>query len=721
MESLRISGVEENPEPPVFDGAFRRQALLAAVDAGGGKVFAADRVSGKVIVYDPAAGKPKNIMNADRLVYNLAASADGGRLLVSSYRNAGSLNYVFDEQRAVVTEYDARRGRKTGREWKGVYDGRYFRNGVIGLGSDRHNNNIVYLSELKEAEVLLRGTEELLYSNPTPLDAAWIAFTAAKRGRRELCLYNYETREVYTLVSDLEDDESRWKHLRELGFYEGRIFFSYDHDGRMYKLGMANPGGFLNGGAETIEVVFSERDFSGGVFRPVMAQGAIYYRGAFTSRDALLKFPEDGESLSGIHASLSLRPWDDEERRAADLPALSVPAALTEPSAPIENRLPSSRFWGVGRLNPFKFWLPYPLVRLDPYSAFGLTVNGPSLFSMMMDPTDANQIFLNAAMDIPYLMGDVTLSWLNLSLGFPLTFKFSDTLDTGRTRYSGVVRDTVFSVNASFSRGLGSERLIFSVSPGFEFLAYAPEPPGRPVWTGGPESAYTWDYQAPYYVGILGLGLSSLFKANWEIFGQGASLAAYGKYALRHGTPAAAQALPRIEGVAQAAFEPYLPLRFRLYGVWDERGMNLAGQSSPFSSTPFSAFASVEYVSTGRLRTSNLQWLAGGEAEVKLFKVEIQRHISHLYFNRVFGALAYRGAVYDDGGNPAAEGTVLTGSYRLAQSLVLRLGGAVSFAVLPYVPFRLSASFVGVWKISNAGDENSRHDFWMGPELTFSY
>jgi hypothetical protein len=208
--------------------------------------------------------------------------------------------------------------------------------------------------------------------------------------------------------------------------------------------------------------------------------------------------------------------------------------------------------------------------------------------------------------------------------------------------------------------------------------------------------------------------------AAGEVFGRGVSLAAYGKYALRQGMSPEDQALPRVEGVLQAAFEPYLPLRFRLYGVWDERGMNLAGQSSPFSSTPFSTFASAEYVNTGSLRMTGIQWLAGGEAEVKLFKFEIQRHVSHLYVNRFFGTLAYRGAVYDDGGHPAAEGTVLTGPYRLAQSLALRLGGAASFAIVPYVPFRLSASLVGLWKISNVNDGNNRNDFWFGPEITLS-
>ncbi|MDR0388035.1 MAG: hypothetical protein LBH57_08360, partial [Treponema sp.] len=437
-ESLRIPGIEENPEPPVFDGAFRRKALLTAMDAGGGKVFAADRTSGKIIAYDSAAGESRNIMNIDRMgVYNIAASAGGDLLLVSYYRAAGSLNYLFEERRAVVTEYDVRRGRKTGREWKGIYDGRYFRDGVVGLGSDRHNGSIVYRSGSGE-ETLLRGTEELLYSNPTPLDNTWIAFTAAWRGTRELCFYNYETGEVYTVGADAEgtdteDDENRWKYIRGLGFYEGRILFSYDHDGGMYKLGMLDPGGFLSGNAGTLEAVFSERDFSGGVFLPVMANGAVYYRGAFASHDALMKFPEAGDSLSGFRVSLSLKPWDDGRRRAAALPEVSAPGENSG-----ENGLPSSRFWGLRYLNPLKFWIPYPLIRLDPYSTLGITVNGPAVFSLMMDPTDTNQIFLNAAMDIPYLMGDITLTWLNLSLGFPLTFVFSDTLDTGRSRYSGV-------------------------------------------------------------------------------------------------------------------------------------------------------------------------------------------------------------------------------------------------------------------------------------------
>jgi len=66
--------------------------------------------------------------------------------------------------------------------------------------------------------------------------------------------------------------------------------------------------------------IFSERDFSGGVFLPVMVGDEIYYRGAFATWDALMKFPEKAHSLSGLRVPLRLRPWDDDERQAIARP-----------------------------------------------------------------------------------------------------------------------------------------------------------------------------------------------------------------------------------------------------------------------------------------------------------------------------------------------------------------------------------------------------------------
>jgi len=212
-----------------------------------------------------------------------------------------------------------------------------------------------------------------------------------------------------------------------------------------------------------------------------------------------------------------------------------------------------------------------------------------------------------------------------------------------------------------------------------------------------------------------------LSQVSWELFGQGTDLSLYGRYPFLHGMPPEDQELPRFEGVLWAAFEPWLPLRFRLYGVWDQRGMNIAGRSRTFSTTPFNAFSSAEYVNTDETaRMEDLQWLGGGEAEVKLFSFEIQRHLSHLYFNRIFSTLAYRGVVYDDKGHPAAEGKVLTGPYRLAQSLVLRLGSGISTAIFPIFPIHASLSFVAAWKMSNIHD-GENNDFWPGLEFSLNF
>jgi hypothetical protein len=182
---------------------------------------------------------------------------------------------------------------------------------------------------------------------------------------------------------------------------------------------------------------------------------------------------------------------------------------------------------------------------------------------------------------------------------------------------------------------------------------------------------------------------------------------------------------PRIEGVLQTAFESImplsvpLPLRFRFFGVWDKNLMTLSGNSSAFTAASFADFAPAEYDSAANV---GMEWLAGGEAEVKLFSLEIQKSpsnwflFSHLYFNRFFGTLAYRGAFYDDDGAPSAAGNPLGDTYRLTQSLILRLGLTFSSTTLPVLPLTLSLNVLGGWKISNLND-GKNNDYWIGLTL----
>jgi hypothetical protein len=677
-ESLRIRGIEENPhsilpaggkEEHAFGGG--PQVLIDGMSSGGGRVFILDRISQGVLSFDPLSGKTRRVVSTDNTAYGLAASPDGGRLLVSSYRYSGAL------ARAVVTEYDISGEGKPGRIWEGLYSGRYFRDGVIGLASEGHANALVFRSPQGE-EVLLRGNDELLYSSPAALDDTRIIFIAARGGIRELCLYNYENGKAYTLSSDLEDDGERWRYIRSLQVSEGRVLFGFNHDGRMYKLGAAVPSSGGNSGS--MEAVFTERDFSGGVFLPVSAQGAVYYRGAFASQDVLMRYPEPGNALSGVRTILSPKPWEEEQAGTYAGPA---PGERPDPGPK------SRRYSSLAYLNPLKFWLPIPLLRS---TRNGPSLDGGGIFSFMGDPIGANQIFLTAAMDARALMAYIDLRWTNRSLGFPLLAAFTDDIDKTQSRD---FRRTEAAVSASFSGGLGHEGRQISFKPGFTFTLFADDP-------GDGSNVYTWPYGDPYYTLSLGAGFSTLRRFDWELFGRGVSLEGYGRFQVRE--PAV-----RFDGLLRTAFEPF-PLRSTLYWAWDEGGMNIHGKSRLYGSVPFSAVAAEEYPGSG---FSQLRWLGGGEAEVKLFSYHIQKNLSHLYFNRIYGTLAYRGALYDDGGIRAPQGNPLGGDYRLTQSLVLRFGSVISTILITVMPIRIQPYLWGAWKISNMND-GKMNDFIFG-------
>ncbi|MDR1949676.1 MAG: hypothetical protein LBQ38_09805 [Spirochaetaceae bacterium] len=736
-ESLRIWTIEENTGAEVYNGvlwgaaakkpatdlsipAWARggRALINGVTAGGGRVFALDRVSQRIISHEPASGETRTVVLVDGDAYDLAASVGGDRLLVSSYRYTGNM------ARTVVTEYDTAKGRKTGWTREGLYYGRYFRDGVVGIVSTRHINNLAFISPSGEEEILLRGSSRLLYSSPAPLDDRWIAFIASREGRREICLYNYETRDVYTLVPEPEDDAGRWTHIRGLRVSQGHLLFSYNHNGRMFKLGMVDLRNMADlhnmvdlRSPETgplpvsPEALFSERDFSGGVFLPVLVGNEIYYRGAFTTWDALMRFPETYDTLSGIRTRLRFALWTEDLRGAAfsapsalsSALSAALPAGAIVPST-LSSALPTAgpaepeavRYFGIRYINPFKLWLPLPLIR-QTNTDIGISVDGGSLFSYMADPTDTNQLFLTTGFDARSLLGVFNLQWTNLSLGFPLSLTFMDDIDKTSPEMN---RQTTASISASFTYGLGDRglRLSFNTGFGLSLIAMAPEEDS---------SAYTWTYEPPNYMAVLGFGFSTLQRFNWELFGRGAALDINGRYLPVWNKP-------RVEGLFRIASEPVLPFRLSLYGVWDSNGMGIQGKSSQYLTTSFSNFTAVEYVDTP---LTDLIWLGGGETEVRFFSVEIQKSLSHIYYNRVFGTLAYRGAFYDSAGASAAEGNLLGEGYRLTQSLILRLGLTVSSVFVTALPVRASISLWGAWKISNMNDDSPNNDFAFGPQF----
>jgi hypothetical protein len=144
--------------------------------------------------------------------------------------------------------------------------------------------------------------------------------------------------------------------------------------------------------------------------------------------------------------------------------------------------------------------------------------------------------------------------------------------------------------------------------------------------------------------------------------------------------------------------------------------MNLSGSSAAYSPS-FSGIASSEYAFPG---TGILEWLAGGEAELGLFSLDIQKSLSHLYFNRLSGGLAYRGALYRDPLNLIIRENALGGGFHLAQSLVARLSLGLSSAIVPAQPFSLVLTGLAIYRLSTRSESFSLEDFALSIAYSLS-
>jgi hypothetical protein len=441
----------------------------------------------------------------------------------------------------------------------------------------------------------------------------------------------------------------------------------------------------------------------------VAAGGAIFYRGAFSQFDALLRYPESPAALPGLRAPLALRPWAEEDA------AFALPGARDNtprngqydlpPDSP-----PAKRYLGISYLNPLKFWLPLPLIRA---AGNGMSVDGGGVFSLMADPTDTNTVQLSMYFDARSLMAAGSVLWTTYALGFPLQFTFSDDLDKSAAIDH---RITQAFLAGTLYFGLGNDRTHFDLIPQLNAFLAAKDP-------GDNSGPYSWNYNEYYYSAGMGLGISSLVRPSWALFGRGLSFYGYARFLLDRDGPYRISPVPRIDGVFSAAAEPVLPLRLRLYGAWDENGMDLRGRSGSYLEAASDAAVLIEYPRQERIR---LKWLAGGEAELKLFSLDIQKGLSLLYYKRLYGSLAWRGALYDDQGlkdgkGNAAEGVSLgaspQGSYRLAQSLMLRLG----MVITTLAPINVTPYGWGAWKFPNIRDDNGNNDFSFGMGVSVSY
>lgn len=685
LNTIAIDNITENPNSIPFTSkpSFiqSRYSFINVLSASKDTLYFGNELDRELLRYNPDSKTIEKVMGMDFSVYDMSVSSDGNTMLLSSYRYKGSL------ASAIATEYNSSNGGKTGRQWEDIYRVQYFRDGVIGINADLHNNNIVYRNFSGNEEILLRGTEEIMYTTPFAVNETWIVYVRSVNGIRELCMFNYETKKEYMLKSALEDDDLRWKYIRNLRVSNGRIMFVYNHDDRMYKLGVIDISQFEDEDS-VMNAVFHSADFSGGVFLPVHIEGDIFYRGFFSDHDKLMRFPETLDSLSGTKTEIYLVQNETET-----LPGFSP----EEHSNITNNTYESKNYFGLAYMNPLDFWLPMPLIR--PTESF-FSIDGLGIMSLMMDPTDTNMLTLTALGDWKFKMANAAIDWSTYYFGFPLDVSFSDgvnIIDNDR-----VYRQTQASISGAFTKSIGNEQNYLSAVGGIFFSLNALNPLNN-------SSAYTWSYDNPEFSAVLGLGWSTLNRYAWQTFGTGTNINLY------YRTPFNISDT-RLDAVMSIALEQFFPLRFQFYGTYDTQGMNIHGNSKHYDSY-FGDTASIEYPSP---RGLDVDWLGGVQTDFKLFNFEIQKNLSHIYFNRIYSTLSYRAVVYDSYGAANAEGTHLSDNILLAQSLILRLELESTIIPVKSAPIILIPNMWGAWKISNMNDGKT-NDFHFNVGFDFSF
>lgn len=651
---MRVAGLEDNRENLLVGG----ERLFDTLVSGGGRLFFPDTVSGEVSALDPASGRVSKILSIDSTVSDIEVSADGRLLLAASYRFEGNL------AEAVVAEYDVASGTATGRKWTGLRRPRYFRDGLVGVASDLHENRIVFRDAAGGESILLSGNDSTQYSAPAPLDGDRIACIVAEGGVRRIVIFDARTGRAEALRTELADDGERFRYVRDLRSRNGKLYFSYTKTGGFYKPAVADENG----------VVFSEREFSGGVFSVAEAGGELFYRGEFASWNAVLRYPEAAARFSGTRARAVLDEARPSSGRAADIRPTASKPRDERPYSPLPY------------LNPLKFWMPFPLVRSDGET---LRTDGGGFLTYVSDPIDENALILIGGFDTVGNLGFADISWMTSSFGTPLTLNVSDSIEfDSSTGLENPYRALRSELSAAFSRGIGGERLKLNLGASASAFSYAFDP-------GDGSGAYSWPFDEAKYVLEGSAGLSSMRRPAWRLFGSGAEAKGIGRVSLPAGEY-------RLDAVFRAAFEPALPLRVGAYAAYDRVGTAVDGDSLEFGDAPFEGMA--EYASEA---PADLPWLIGGNAELRVFTLEAQRNFSHLYFNRLFGTVAWRGAAYPDEGRRS-----------FVQSAVAKAGAVMTALPLAAVPLRFSPYLWAAWKISNCDDGNGDNDYTLG--FTFS-
>jgi hypothetical protein len=385
-EDLRYKG-QLDSNKPLIDGFVSIDSPVLAK----GKLFYIDNFNLAVVSYDLKTSSSANLYEGEGMD-NIAVSQDGRMMIINRFAYKDRRNGL---QKAFAQFYDLNNKSFTGKEIEGYREVNFFNDGLIGIRAKKNYTDLVKIDMNGKAELVLAGTHTLYFSSPRQLNSKEIVFLMNDNGKIKIGKYNFDTKTLQALDAPV-------KYLKNIGVYDGKIFFSYNNDMTFYKMAA------LDGKNLTLQT----NNVSGGVFFPMMENDKIYYLGSFSKGHQFMVYPEKYSAMTGTKVTANFADFAgagdandriiDYKGKISDYNAL--PYLLPRAWIPIIG------FKGADYLN---YNTIYDWVSGNQQF---LGLDSAGLLTRLTDPTAMNTIDILAFYNFFYPFANVGMNWQNTAL-----------------------------------------------------------------------------------------------------------------------------------------------------------------------------------------------------------------------------------------------------------------------------------------------------------------
>ena len=439
-----------------------------------------------------------------------------------------------------------------------------------------------------------------MYSSPTVLDDKRIALIVAVAGKRSIGILDVDSKRL-SLIRPSGDYGDLLDYVRQLSTADGRLYFNYDSDERLYKLGVIED--VLDAGKGRIRI--ETKDYSGGVFSPVEAAGRIYYIGRFSEGTEVCRYPGDTASIGQRDIAFSLEDFDPAAMKAMRDTEIASTAQKTKvgPYSPL------------AYANPFNSWFFLPRPQRHR-SLVPLTRLFQLLRSHGYEPRKPNDR-LRPGLSF----ADAYLQFLSAESPVILNLTFGDNLVYGLS--GPPERRTSAFAQASLNLPLYPSPRALSIAVGGELLFRADGEGGSP---------YTWTYADWDAITSGYLAWTGRITASGERRARGLDITSYHDLEIRSLTY-------KTEANLTASIESPA-LRLDLWGAW----ANAPVLSLDSASDVFSGDRRPAYFEYKSLVASKSNLLAEGALSWRLANEAVHSGLLDLYVNRFFFDAGLRGA-----------------------------------------------------------------------------